>query len=155
MGNAAEKGILFDTGLLLNLIVSPMCNAISFIFWIISKNLYTTPGHMVFLIQYYCLIRKTCFSCVLDRMPGHLLLCVHCTLKDRFVADTKSFSESSKKMILMLFSVYAFVWILVLCVTVISVCRNTLWGDCVFVNSAGTLHVGDEIREINGISVAN
>jgi len=24
-----------------------------------------------------------------------------------------------------------------------------------FVNSAGTLHVGDEIREINGISVAN
>lgn len=29
------------------------------------------------------------------------------------------------------------------------------WGDGVFVNSAGTLHVGDEIREINGISVAN
>lgn len=48
----------------------PICNAISFIFWIISKNLYTTPGHMVFLIQYYCLIRKTCFYVYLIECLG-------------------------------------------------------------------------------------
>lgn len=53
----------------------------------------------------------------------------------------------------MLFHIYAFVYILLLSYNsqfvysiVVIVC---------FVDSTGTLHVGDEIREINGISVAN
>lgn len=59
----------------------------------------------------------------------------------------------AKKLILMLFHIYAFVYILLLSYNsqfvysiVVIVC---------FVDSTGTLHVGDEIREINGISVAN
>lgn len=63
------------------------------------------------------------------------------------------FMNLAKKLILMLFRIYAFVYILLLSYNsqfvysiVVIVC---------FVDSTGTLHVGDEIREINGISVAN
>lgn len=63
------------------------------------------------------------------------------------------FMNLAKKLILMLFHIYAFVYILLLSYNsqfvysiVVIVC---------FVDSTGTLHVGDEIREINGISVAN
>lgn len=63
------------------------------------------------------------------------------------------FMNLAKKLILMLFHIYAFV-----CILLLSYNSQFVWVIVVivcFVDSTGTLHVGDEIREINGISVAN
>lgn len=79
---------------------------------------------------------------------------IDCSLKEILMHHYHSpFMNLAKKLILMLFHIYAFVYILLLSYNsqfvysiVVIVC---------FVDSTGTLHVGDEIREINGISVAN
>lgn len=63
------------------------------------------------------------------------------------------FINLAKKLILMLFCIYAFV-----CILLLSYNSQFVYSIVVivcFVDSTGTLHVGDEIREINGISVAN
>lgn len=63
------------------------------------------------------------------------------------------FINLAKKLILMLFRIYAFV-----CILLQSYNSQFVYSIVVivcFVDSTGTLHVGDEIREINGISVAN